>query len=399
MASKSKKIKNFNQLKTPKGSQDVLPILAYRQEEQRSRLLRLFASRGYNQIITPTLEKLESIIEAYGEERQNELFKLVDNSGQVLVLRPDVTIPIARVVASRYADNDTPLKIGYFTNIFRWDYHSISHKEVYQAGVELIGSDGIMADIEVLSVLGDSIAELGINPKSPYKLTLVVNDTNITDKILKGYSEDARYAFCHNDYAYLRENYPELNDLAKLIGSPDKIISKLASTLGKSSVQYISNIFEIISKNYPYVDFVFDVTMRPDGNYYSGIVFDLMIDNTVVAQGGRYDKLLQAYGAVRPAIGFAIYIDRFNRAVSHNPPHKEDDANTIMTIYYTPDSLGIAHTEMRNSWKKGYTVNTVSLEKLEDIDRHAEYDGLFMLCSGDKVILIRENINIEDELL
>lgn len=388
------KARNFNQLKTPKGSQDVLPALARRQEEQRRRLMGLFAHRGYNQIITPTLEKLESIIEAYGEERQNELFKLVDNSGQVLVLRPDVTIPIARVVASRYPDNTEPLRVGYFTNIFPWDNHSHSHKEIYQAGVELIGEAGILADLEVIAIMCDSIAELGVGSRSKHKKTLVINDTNITDKLISGCNADVRKAFCHNDYAYLKENTKEMYELAKLIGEPETIFKKLEKKLKKSDISHLKQVYELLSKQYPDTDIVVDITMRPDGNYYSGIMFDLMLDNTVVAQGGRYDKLLHAYGAERHAIGFALYMDKFNRTVESKKAAKHDDK--LVTIYYTPDSVSIAFEQMRGCWESGHPVKPVPLSKLEEIDNYINDAGLFILCSSNSVLLIREQISEEE---
>ena len=390
------KARNFNQLKTPKGSQDVLPSLARRQEEQRRKLTGLFAHRGYNQIITPTLEKLESIIEAYGEERQNELFKLVDNSGQVLVLRPDVTIPIARVVASRYPDNTEPLRVGYFTNIFSWDNHSHSHKEIYQAGVELIGEAGILADLEVIAIMCDSITELGVGDRSKYQKTLVINDTNITDKLLAGCDTEVKTAFCHNDYAYLKANAPDMYELAKLIGEPEKIFKQLDKNLKKAETEHLKKVYELLSKHYPDIDIVVDITMRPDGNYYSGIMFDLMLDNTVVAQGGRYDKLLHAYGAERPAIGFALYMDKFNRVVEPKKAAKHDDK--LVTIYYTPDSVPVAFEQMRSSWENGHPVKQVLLKKLEDIDNYINDAGLFILCSSNSVLLIRENIS-DEELL
>ena len=122
----------------------------------------IFASYGYGEVITPTLE-LESVLETAGEERFSKSFRLFDERGDVLMLRPEMTIPIARLVATRMQDREPPFRLGYFANSFRPTKPQRGRQsEFQQAGLEPIGSDSPAVDAEVLAVLCQSLEASGL---------------------------------------------------------------------------------------------------------------------------------------------------------------------------------------------------------------------------------------------
>ena len=137
----------------PTGTRDVLPAEAAEIRRLEASVREICASFGYGEVMTPTLE-LESTLETAGEARFRRSFRLFDERGDVLMLRPEMTTPIARLVATRMEDREPPYRLCYFANSFRPTTPQRGRQsEFFQAGLELIGSDSQAADAEVLIVL------------------------------------------------------------------------------------------------------------------------------------------------------------------------------------------------------------------------------------------------------
>ncbi|MEK6536362.1 MAG: ATP phosphoribosyltransferase regulatory subunit, partial [Actinomycetota bacterium] len=146
----------------PTGTRDVMPAEAAEIRYLEASIREIFASYGYGEVITPTLE-LESVLETAGEERFSKSFRLFDERGDVLMLRPEMTIPIARLVATRMQDREPPFRLGYFANSFRPTKPQRGRQsEFQQAGLELIGGDSPAVDAEVLAVLCRSLEASGL---------------------------------------------------------------------------------------------------------------------------------------------------------------------------------------------------------------------------------------------
>ncbi len=146
----------------PTGTRDVLPAEAAEIRYLEASIRKVSASFGYGEVMTPTLE-LETTLETAGEERFKKSFRLFDERGDVLVLRPEMTTPIARLVATRMADREPPFRLCYFANSFRPTTPQRGRQsEFFQAGLELIGSDSPAVDAEVLAVLCRALEACGL---------------------------------------------------------------------------------------------------------------------------------------------------------------------------------------------------------------------------------------------
>src|SRR5438132_8014929 len=143
----------------PRGFRDILPTEARELHAIERTLMTAFAQYGYVPLEPPTVEFAESALTV--DERRT--LRFLDRDGRLLALRPDVTTAVARVVAQRYRQADAALRLAYFTPVFREEPSMRgSEREYDQAGVELIGAGGALADAEVIGLLGDALAGCGL---------------------------------------------------------------------------------------------------------------------------------------------------------------------------------------------------------------------------------------------
>src|SRR5437667_12436487 len=148
----------------PKGARIYLPDEAHRKRHVESRLFGVFGRWGYREIVTPTFEFFDVLSVGTDAVVQEDMFKLVDReTGRLLALRADITPQIARIVATRMRDEPKPLRLGYVTNVFRYDEPQVSHyREFYQAGVELIGLEKPEAEVEIIAMAIEGLQALGL---------------------------------------------------------------------------------------------------------------------------------------------------------------------------------------------------------------------------------------------
>ena len=150
-------------LEIPYGTRDYLPGEATGKRAIETQLARLFALWGYDEVVTPTIEYLDTLTMDSGRSLSPQLFKLFDKGGRTLALRHEMTTPIARVVGSRLKDAPLPLKLSYISSVFRSEQSQMGRQcEFYQAGVELIGSASAAADAEVLALSIQSLLRSGL---------------------------------------------------------------------------------------------------------------------------------------------------------------------------------------------------------------------------------------------
>ena len=126
-------------LRTPRGVKDFLPLEAEWKLELERKIRSVFHRWGYQEVISPTFEFYDLFAQGSGDQRQ--AYRFFDQNGDLLVLRSDLTTPIARMVATRLKDEAKPLRLGYIANVFRYDEVQVGfQREFYQAGVELLGA-------------------------------------------------------------------------------------------------------------------------------------------------------------------------------------------------------------------------------------------------------------------
>ena len=140
-------------LETPYGTRDFLPAEAVAKRKVEQKIFTLFALFGYEEVVTPTMEYLETLTTSNGRAQEPHLFKMFDRNNRTLALRHEMTTPIARLAVSRLKDSPLPLKLSYNTNVFRFRTNQPGRQcEFYQAGVELIGISNAFADAEIIAL-------------------------------------------------------------------------------------------------------------------------------------------------------------------------------------------------------------------------------------------------------
>ena len=150
-------------LEIPYGTRDFLPKDAKVKREIESKLAKNFSLWGYDEIVTPTIEYVDTLTINNRSGIETHLFKFFDKNNKTVALRHEMTTPIARVAASRMSDDILPYKLSYISNVYRYEQTQEGRQcEFYQAGVELMGVAEALGDAEVIALAVDSLQKVGL---------------------------------------------------------------------------------------------------------------------------------------------------------------------------------------------------------------------------------------------
>jgi ATP phosphoribosyltransferase regulatory subunit len=296
---------------------DYLPAEAAQRRRLCQVLADLFRRWAYQEVITPSLE----LGEVFAEEGRR-LFQLIDQ-GELIVLRPEITAAVARVVATYYRDAAGPLRFFYIGNVFRQEAPQAGRlREFGQAGVELLGVRNSWADAEVIALAIEAVREAGVHDfrigMGQVQVTLgLLRDLNLGQD-----GEGAlKQALVARDYVALEEaagRYGlarELEALADLRGGKE-VLQRAESLSARPEVAAglggLHQVWEALEAA-GLADYLFlDLSLLRDFNYYTGIVFEGYVAGLgfPICGGGRYDQLLRRYGLDMPATGFALGLER-----------------------------------------------------------------------------------------
>ncbi|MPW25360.1 ATP phosphoribosyltransferase regulatory subunit [Alkalibaculum sp. M08DMB] len=373
----------------------------------------LMHTYGYTQVLTPTFESYD-MYDIDGAFPRQKMFKLVDNDGKVLVLRPDATIPIARMAATGYKCKEDCLKFGYITTIFKHISSTTSfRKEFMQAGVEYLGNESADCDAEIISLASNILVNLGleklhIDIGEVSYLNSLFNDTSInpTEKVkILNYIENKNIGELRN---YLISIDLPLNikeilcEIPMLFGQfEDTIYRAKGLCINESMKNAIDNMeqtYEII-KNYGYEKYVFaDLGFTNQFNYYSGLIFKGYVNGIgeSILSGGRYDTLSSTFGVDRPASGFGINISLLIDVLhnSFETKHYFD-----MLLMYDDPSTSVAISTSQVFRSKRYTVNCIN-EKYSNCIKKENYKYVVKVINKNFFILTKEGLSsvTQDEL-
>ena len=313
----------------PAGSRDVLPVEAEELREVERALREAFTAYGYREVMTPVLE-LAEVLDRAQEGGVGPAFRLFDDAGRVLVLRPDLTMPVARLVASRMSDHPGPVRVSYVARAFRPPPPGRARPaEQRQAGVELVGLDGPSADAEVVALLVDGLRRAGLP-----ELRVGLGDVGLTAAVLDGLEvpEPARErlraaAGARNLVAWRRAaaalglSGPAaalVAELPGLRGGPE-VLDRLAREAPRAAAgcARLARTLELLAASGAGDAVLIDLGVMRDWGYYTGIVFEAYAPGVgaPVAVGGRYDGVGARFGRGRPAVGFTITLDLLHRAL------------------------------------------------------------------------------------
>ena len=297
----------------PSGTRDVLPDELRELRAITEGIRGVFEARGYGEVATPALEYEEVLVRG-DAAAADPAYKLFDEHGDVLALRSDMTIPIARVVATRYPTAELPLRFCYFQHAYRSVQPQRGQpREMLQAGVELVGAPGPEGTAEVLTVLCEALEAAGLE-----NWRVGIGDASLYPRLLDrvGVPEGARAQILHElvtrDYVGLAREVeafgaPELLELPQRRGA--------AGILDFPEADGLAALHELLEPRVA-ERMIFDLGLSRPLSYYTGAVFEVY-DAALGAPlggGGRYDDLLGRFGRPLPACGWALDVERIHAA-------------------------------------------------------------------------------------
>jgi ATP phosphoribosyltransferase regulatory subunit len=318
----------------PAGARDLLPLDVTQKRWIEDRLQQVFHRWGYHRIITSTLERIDTLM-AGGAIQRSTVIQLQNVEDEELGLRPELTASIARTAVTRMAGVTYPQRLYYNTNVFQRtsDYRRNQPQEFYQAGVELLGGGGLLADIEVLLLVADCLQALSIN-----HWHLILGEAGVTQSLLQAFPANlrnqVRNAIAHLDRIAI-DNLPlteELRSRARIIldlrGNSADVLQKVSSLdLDAPQQEAVNNLKSLVEllENQANFPLILDLSLIQTFDYYTGISFEVVSDTEagarVLGRGGRYDQLLGQYhpqGENISGIGFALFIEDLYQALAYS---------------------------------------------------------------------------------
>jgi ATP phosphoribosyltransferase regulatory subunit len=313
----------------PSGARDLLPLDVAQKYWIEDRLEDLFQRWGYHRIITSTVESLDTLM-AGGAIDRATVVQLQGASGQPLGLRPELTASIARAAVTRMAQVSYPQRLYYTANVFRQGGQG-DQQEYYQAGVELLGTGGTLADAEVLMLLLACVSDLKLDGSH-----VIVGNAGLTRSLLDSFPPavrpQVRDAIARLDRVQLETLNLETDlhtlalTLMDLRGQPRDVLQAVSqlplADHQRAIVADLKALFEILHTETALPPVILDLSLIQPFDYYTGLVFEVVADTPqgrqVVGQGGRYDNLLGVFhpqGRSYPGIGFMLSIESLHQAL------------------------------------------------------------------------------------
>jgi ATP phosphoribosyltransferase regulatory subunit len=310
----------------PSGTRDVLPDETREVRAITDTLRGVFERHAYGEVYTPALE-YESVLARADMAEARPAYRVFDESGQVLVLRSDMTVPIARVVATRYAQAQPPLRFCYFAHCYRGVRPQRGQpRELLQAGIELVGAPAPQGTAEALTVLCHALDATGLQD---YRIGL--GDASLFPALMASLRvpEQARggllEALVLRDFVGLQQLIAD----SGLTGEAAELLLEVPQRRGGTELladapapadEAVTGLRDVLDLLEPAVAerIIFDLGLVRNIGYYTGAVFDVYDPalGAPIGGGGRYDDLLGRFGRKLPAVGFALGVDRLHIALA-----------------------------------------------------------------------------------
>ncbi len=314
----------------PPGTRDVLPDEMRELRRLNRALIEVFEARGYGEVATPAIEYDEVLTRGGGRSAESS-YRFFDESGDLLALRSDMTVPIARLVASRYAAAAGPIRLCYLATAYRAVRPQRGQmREFVQAGVELIGAAAPDGTVEVIEVLEAALDGAGLD-----RAVIGLGDADLYRQLLtecgvEGAARDSiiqRLAM--HDLVGLEAELSEVPGigaeqvatcvaLSQMRGGSE--VLEQARGLGGGAVERatarLQETYEALEERGVAERVQIDLGLLRDLGYYSGAILEVYDPalGHILGGGGRYDSLLKRFGLDRPAAGFALYLERVHVA-------------------------------------------------------------------------------------
>ena len=377
---------------TARGFRDVLPAEAAEREAVSHRIADVFSAWGYGLVETPVVEDLAAL-EAAAGALKGTAFRLIDLDGRLLALRPDMTMPIARLTASRLAGEPGPHRFRYASEVFR-EHESLrgQARQFTQLGVELVGEAGPAADAEWVALLVEALRGSGLADFTVAVGTVAVLHALVAAAAASPEWGEAVLAAAHD------RNLVGLDGLARRSGSQavatalsavprirgghDAIAACRQATAGlgcEIALDELAATWELLEAAGVSGHVVVDFSVMRSFGYYTGLVAEAYAPGLGVplGGGGRYDGVLAAFDAPSPAAGFAIGLERLMIALLEQKA--EPSARGLDAVLGgAPRASLVAAARLRASgWRVALSARS-GLELVLEADRLEAAEALFV---------------------
>lgn len=318
-----------NSMKMPQGSESFFFEEAYIHRKVTESIQSLFNSWGYLPVETPVFDLFDVYRSLIPASETDKIYRLIDRDGDLLMLRSDVTLFIARQMGLILREEDLPARICYSDSILRHqNSEGISHNEFFQSGIELIGESGIKGDMEVLLLLNRTIqlldipAEIHIGSHALFNLvfnSFTEEQKSVILRLASLREFDKLIDFCAPVSG--REKAEAEAELFSFIGSGSELeavlkeksagrekITGLFGAQAADELRYLIDLTDKLRKADSCDFFQIDLSEVGSQAYHTGIVFQVYMHgmDTAVISGGRYDNLLEKFGIKAPSVGFSL---------------------------------------------------------------------------------------------
>ena len=334
----------------PEGIEEVLPEQAKRLEQLRRTLLDTYESWGYDLVMPPLIEYLESLLTGTGNDLDLQTFKLTDQlTGRLMGVRADMTPQVARIDAHQL-NRETPTRLCYMGTVLhtRTDGFAGSRSPL-QVGAELYGHAGIESDVEVISLMLETLAKSGV--ASPFVdlghvgiYRELVKQAGL-DKEQEATLFDSLQRKANTEIAESLKDWKLDSNIASAIAAltdlngDESVLSEAKTVLKKagkgvlSALDELTNIATLLKKRLPDVEVHYDLAELRGYNYHTGMVFAAYVAGRgqAVALGGRYDDIGEVFGRARPATGFSTDLKTLLSLSGHKN-------NQVAAIYAPADN-------------------------------------------------------------
>jgi ATP phosphoribosyltransferase regulatory subunit len=319
--------------------------------------MQVFAGWSYDEIILPMFDYHDLFARGMGVEKAERTYRFTDRDGALLALRPELTSLVARTVATRFKAKARPLRLCYSGEVFRYDEPAERGvREFHQLGVEHIGEPDVVADVEVLLVAVELLTTLGLKD---FRIALSHAE------FFKGVADflkldaDARHELRQlidrrNSQAlaeFLQQTAPDVEAerragfcrLTQLAGGAEALAEAsrvLQNQRSLAAIAHLQQIYATLAALGLQTHFDIDFGDTGGQEYYTGLIFRAYAPawSVAVGTGGRYDDLIENFGAAEPAVGFSFALDALAGALAkHQPQARQYDEQQAQSITYNGD--------------------------------------------------------------
>ena len=331
-------------INTPEGTRDRLFADCADRRKVQNTLTALFEGRGYAEVSTPEVEYYDLFVQSGNPLPQESFLKIVDRSGKIMVMRPDCTVPIARVAATKLKAVPLPQRLYYNETVFRsGQAHRGGSSEIAQCGVELIGAAGQHSDVEIIALAVEALRQVCPHPfhvelghVGLFRALAAEMDMDAAQTEQMRLLIEGKHFAALNDLLEPYRDKPAcrmLTRLSQMFGGAEVLEQAEALVGRRPEVDYLRELYAALEEQ-GCAGFVrFDLGLVHQIDYYTGVVFRGYVEGAgaPVLSGGRYDHLVEKFGRPAPAIGFTVDADAVAACLGQPQPPAEHRLRIALT--------------------------------------------------------------------